>query len=672
VRRAGPVALLLLSACAGDGPVRASTAKLYHLRSGETAEWRHYAGRPDGKELVLRFSGLPNEGEHSLFLWQDNVKHAWTVELNGRRLGELHRQEVPTTCALAVPPGTLKEGENALAIRPSRDKEDVTVGLIRHDPRPLSVVLGEARLDVEVTEPSRGAIPCRITVEDLAEGALAPLRAAPGQRLAVRPGVVYAPDGKASITLPAGSYRISAGRGFEYGLASRVVELAAGAGEAVRLEIRKEVPTGMLAACDPHVHTLELSGHGDASVEERMVTLAGEGVELPVATEHNKHESYRAAAEKSGLSRFFTPIDGNEVTTSKGHFNVFPIRPGAAVPDAKVTDWPKLMESIRAAGAQVVVLNHPRSSHNNFVPFAPENFNGVTGENRRGFEFSFDAVELVNSGALRSDFMEVYRDWFALLDHGYRVTGVGSSDSHDVNRYIVGQGRTYVVCQDGDPARIDVAEAVKSLREGRALVSLGLLAQIKVDGRFDVGDLATGLKDEVAVDVSVWGPSWTKAEEIALYANGTRIREARVEGIAAGLKARALWTIPRPAQDTYLVAIATGPGVRDVAWPIPYPYQPSSPDWTPRVIGSTNPVWLDVDDDGTFTAPRAWAKRLIARHGTDPARLLPALAPFDASVAAQAASLLHAAGRDVRALPLDGLPEPVRRGFGAYVGTLKN
>ncbi len=672
MRFAAATALLLLAACAGGDRARATSTPLYHLRSGETAEWTHYEASPDGKELVLRFSGLPNDIEHSIFLWQDNVKHAWTVDLNGRKLGSLHAQEVPTTCALAVPPGTLKEGENVLAIRPPKAKEDITVGLIRHVPRPLAGVLGETRLDVVVTQPPGNPVPCRITIEDLREGTLAPLRALPGQRLAVRPGVVYTPDGRASVTLPAGEYKISAGRGFEYSLASRVVKLPLDEPGPLRLEIRREVPTGMLAACDTHVHTLQLSGHGDSSLDERMVTLAGEGIDLPVATEHNQHASYRAAAEKSGMDRHFTPVDGNEVTTSKGHFNVFPIVPGAAVPDWKVTDWPRLMESMRAAGAQVVILNHPRSAHNNFVPFAPENFNGVTGENRRGFEFSFDAVELVNSGALRSDYLEVYRDWFALLNYGYRITGVGSSDSHDVNRYTVGQGRTYVVCQDGDAGRIDVAQAVKSLREGRALVSLGLLTRIKVDGRFEVGDLATGLRDEVQVDVSVWGPGWTKAEEIALYANGVRIREARVEGRKAGEKARALWTIPRPAQDTHLVAIATGPGVRDLAWPIPYPYQPSTPAWTPLVIGSTNPVWLDADGDGTFTAPRAWAKRLVERHGADPAKLLPALAPFDEAVAAQSASLLHAAGVNVRGLSLDGLPAPVAQGIRAYALTLGN
>jgi len=40
------------------------------------------------------------------------------------------------------------------------------------------------------------------------------------------------------------------------------------------------------------------------------------------------------------------------------------------------------------------------------------------------------------------------------------VTPVGSSDSHDVARYIVGQGRTYIRCDDRDVAHLDLEAAV--------------------------------------------------------------------------------------------------------------------------------------------------------------------------------------------------------------------
>ena len=227
-------------------------------------------------------------------------------------------------------------------------------------------------------------------------------------------------------------------------------------------------------------------------------------------------------------------------------------------------------------------------------------FNSATGENLRGFEFSFDAVELINSGALRTDLMQVFHDWFALLNYGYRITGLGASDSHDVSRFIVGQGRTYIFCNDSDPAHIDIHEACANLRAGRALVSLGLLVDMTVQGKFRVGDLATNLPEGIEVTTTISAPQWSQADRVELYANGVKIHESALRTNSA----RITWTIPRPARDALLVAIASGPGITSPHWAIPKPYQPSSKAWNLRVLGATNPIWLDADGDGKFTPLR--------------------------------------------------------------------
>src|SRR3712207_6912951 len=48
-----------------------------------------------------------------------------------------------------------------------------------------------------------------------------------------------------------------------------------------------------------YVHTLELSGHGDASVDERVLTAAGEGLDVIVATEHNQVADYTPALQRT-------------------------------------------------------------------------------------------------------------------------------------------------------------------------------------------------------------------------------------------------------------------------------------------------------------------------------------------------------------------------------------
>lgn len=596
--------MLLLGGCALSGPERRS-AEVLHLRSGDVAEWDDYAGRPDGRDGRLNVpvdAVLPGA---SLLLFQKGVKQKWGVELNGRRLGELALQEEPLVARFALPDGLLRAGANALRLLAPKEADDIRVGAVG--------IEGPAACAVEVNvfEAGGGSLPARITVVDEDLGALAALEAAPAPELAIRPGVVYTSTGHAAFRLPPGRYAITASRGFEYGIETRRLVLEPGPGKALALTIRREVPTPRWVACDPHVHTRTLSGHGDCTLEERMVTLAAEGVELPVATEHNRHASYREAAAKAGVERRLTPVDGNEVTTRKGHYNVFPVRAGAAVPDAKEEDRTRLLESIRASGASVAILNHPRSIHDKFIPFAAPGFDGATAGDVGGY--GYDALELINSGALRSDFMEVYRDWFALLNRGIRVVGVGSSDSHDVSRFIVGQGRTYIAAADENPGAIDVEAACRALREGRALVSLGLLVNLRVAERFGVGDLATGLPEIVPVTVTVHGPAWTHVDRVTLFANGIPLREETQAGArTGGLKLSFTWFLPRPKHDVHLVALATGPAPEGLHAPLPRPYQPSTPSWTPRVIGSTNPVWIDADGDGAFLAARALAQRLLA------------------------------------------------------------
>ncbi len=676
------------AAAAAGQPLVLNQQRL-HLGVPGRPEWEEFAGHtPDATRLDLRFQAQTNSRPATLFIRQENVRQDWFVELNGRRLGKLFLMEADLVHTLLVPPGALRSGENIVSFLPPKENDDIVLREITVDPRPVDEALREATLAVRVTEAAGyKPLPCRLTIVNQA-GALAPLLAfsnePPAARfIAVRPGVVYTGDGRARVGLPAGGYTVYASRGFEYGVATQFVRLAPGQQRQLTLQLRREVSTPGWVSCDTHVHTFTLSGHGDATTDERMLTLAGEGIELPIATDHNIYADYAEPSRRMKVARYFTPVTGDEVTTPAGHFNIFPVAPEARVPDFQVTDWPTLMKSLRSTpGVRVVVLNHPRNVHNNFQPFAATNYNGVTGENKRGPEFSFDAVEVLNSSAQQSDYLLVYRDWFALWNYGYTMTGVGSSDGHDVSRYIVGQGRTYLACPDSDPGRLPVATACSNLLAGRACVSMGLLTQMSVNDKFGAGDLATGLREQVRVKVKVLGPSWVSATNVALFANGVKVREADLGGPVkpgratrrAGVKGEIEWNIPRPAHDVFLVALATGPGVTAPFWAIPHPYQPVSPRWAGRVIGSTNPIRLDADGDGRFSCARDYARRLVARFGPDPARILAALSEFDEAVAAQAASLCLAAGGKLDgpdyARALESAAPQVRRGFLALAGTL--
>jgi hypothetical protein len=474
------------------------------------------------------------------------------------------------------------------------------------------------------------------------------------------------------LQLPAGNYRVIASRGFEYGIASRRVTLSSNDNLDLALSLAREVPTPGWVSCDTHVHTVTHSRHGDATIEERVVTLAGEGIELPVATDHNYHADYADAAGRLGVRRWFTPVPGNEVTTSLGHFNIFPVDPEARVPNFRMPDRAGLMQSILATPrVRVVILNHPRDVHAGFRPFGPDTFDPVTGSARGNLRIDFHGIELLNSSAQQSDWKRVYQDWYALLNRGHRIFGVGSSDSHDVSRYLVGQGRTYVRMDDEDPASLDIEAACHAFREGRLLVSMGLLTAMTVEDRFQPGDLATSLPESIRVRIEVLGPSWVAADRVALYANGIEIRGAPIHesdrSPESGILATCEWNISRPPHDVHLVAIASGPGVHHPFWSIPRPYQRISPEWHPAVVGSTNPIWIDGDGDGRFSSARDHARRLWGRAEHDPVQLIELLRPCDASVALQAAAWcveqgVLLSGESIQAA-LNNAPKPVRDAF---------
>lgn len=579
---------------------------LHHLRIDAPREWSEFAEAPEADYLEIRFEARKNESEQALRLRQQDVKQAWQVLLNGSELGLLPSDEDDMVVYFPVPPGTLKSGENILRIEQdlSRRKtpDDMRIGEISLDSRSVDQALAESNVVVEVIDEDTGRLtPSRITVLNNA-GALQTIGARSNDGLAVRPGLAYTLSGRADFGLPAGEYSVYAGRGFEYSLANATLRLKPGQTERLKLSIRREVPTEGWVACDTHIHTFTHSGHGDATLRERIVTLAAEGIELPIATDHGVHVDYEETAHELGARRFFTPVVGNEVTTPAGHFNVFPVNPGAAPPDPSSSEWGVTFGRIhRTPGVKVVILNHARDLHGAVRPFGPELFDAVSGEMLDGRPIGFNAMETINSGAAQTDVMQLFRDWMALLKRGCRITPVGSSDSHDVGRHFVGQGRTYIRVDDRDPGALDVEEAVSNFVQGRVNVSYGLLTEVVVNGKYGPGERAFAPDDDVRVSIRVLGPHWTSADRIALYSNRGLVREETIDPEARDRLPRGVlwsdeWIVPKPKHDAFLVAIATGPGIAGLYWKTAKPYQPDSPEWTPRTVGASGAVWLDVDE----------------------------------------------------------------------------
>ena len=614
------------------------------LRTGNQAEWAEFENIPVQKELTILFN-THNQSEQALSLRQYDVKQDWNILLNDQKIGSLVTDGNAMRTYFKLLPGKLKNGENKLTIQASTNiPDDIMVSEFVLHEQPVGQLLTQAAIEIEIIDrKTNKPIPARITIVD-SEKILQSTGTKPTDQLAVRPGFIYTANGKAFIPVPAGKYIIYAGRGFEYSVDSATFNLKAGQQVIKKFILRREVETSGWVSSDTHIHTLTHSGHGDASDRERAVTIAGEGIELPIITEHNLVPDFGSVAKAMKLDSFFTSVHGDEVTTAVGHFNTFPLMSGGTIPNSKVTDWKMLSENLSQKENTIVILNHGRDIHNGFRPFDQKKHIAIAGLNLDHWKLPANAMEVVNSGALQDEPMRLFNDWFGMMNRGFILTPVGASDSHDVSRYLVGQARTYIRAVDTYPGNINIEEAVKNFRQGRVMISFGLLTKVIVNKKFGPGDLVPSSKGSI-VEVEVAGPSWIKAEQVSLYANGIKIREEKISnGNGSGTKWKGKWKLTHHEQDVFLVVIAEGSGEYLPFWPIVKPFQPVSNSWKPYTLGSSGAIWIDVDRDGKRTPAYEYAKNIISRSGKDVTVIIKDLEKYDEAVAIQAAAVLHEEG----------------------------
>ncbi len=630
--------------------------KLHHLRIDGPREWSDFPKKPDATSLILEFETERNLKPWALQLRQVDVKMQWKVNLNNVILGRLSTDANDHIRSFVVPSKTLIKGSNVLIIEQYITKhsktDDIRVGEIVLHKRSLENLLAEASIQIEVTDAlTKRATPCRVTIV-CTNGSMPSIGTTSQKHLAIRPGVVYTSTGSAKITLPAGDYLVYAGRGFEYSIDKVAVTAKKGKTAQVKLSIRREVPTEGYVACDTHVHTTTYSKHGDCTIQERMITLAGEGIEFPIATDHNINIDYKSFAQTANVLQYFTPVIGNEVTTKQGHFNVFPVKKKSILPDYHSKSWAETFKKIKKAKeVRAIILNHARDVHSGTQPFGSKLYNEAVGENIKGWKLQANAMEVINSGATQTDALQLLRDWMTQLNRGHFLTPVGCSDSHDVNRYIVGQGRTYIRAEDKKPGQINRKIAIQNFQNGHVMVSFGLLTEMKVNNKYQSGELVTISQEEkeIEVDIRVLGPHWVSASRIQLYVNGELVKEETIKksNTHNGVKWSGKWTLKTPQHDVHLVAIATGPGIDKAYWRTAKSYQPTSPHFESTLLGCSGAIWIDADHDGKRTSARDYAKRLYSKEGKNLSKQLAKLKNYDAAVAAQVASLYHTSGKSI-------------------------
>ncbi len=512
-----------------------------------------------------------------------------------------------------------------------------------HDDQPAALApidVPTAVLRFEIVDPDGNPIPGRLTFvpDDPAvpdaerDFDLFPHTAARPLDLAVRRNCVSSLSGSAAITVPAGSYTIWASRGLEWSTDSVALVLEPGQESRWTARLHHDVDSSGWISGDFHLHTLTYSGHGDSNLRERIITLAAEGVEFAVATDHNHHTDYGPTVDELGAGGHLAHVTGNEVSVPIGHLNAFPLEPDRPVPDPGATDPTTLFAMIRAEPNRfgvtpVIQLNHPRWEGIDFF-----NLNGldpITGtSDRPSWSSDFDTIEVLNENAgwgfyevepggvhTAGNTDSVLEDWFNLLNQGQRHFAVGNSDSHTVHYAFAGYPRNFVMSSTDDPAEIDHAEIVTNIRAGRMFTTIGPFVDFRVDDApmgselhlaAPAGD-AVGSARHVTVRARIQTASWIEVDRLRVLINGDPVivppeNTAITRHDGPGSLRELEWRVPL-LRDAWIVLLVEGdtslaPIVSGASRPI-----------LPLAI--TNPVWVDVDGDGEFSSTADWAAGVI-------------------------------------------------------------
>ena len=483
-----------------------------------------------------------------------------------------------------------------------------------------------------VTDSGGELLPCRLTFlgPDGPQAELFDRVEAAPKELAVRRNVIYTRSGAGAVTLPVGRYSVIASHGLEWGLAGTELEIKADEPVRWQAQLEREIDTSGWISGDFHLHTLTYSGHGDANLEERIISLIGEGLEFAVATDHNHNTDYAETIQGLGVSQRISSVVGNEVSTSIGHFNAFPLDAARAPVDESLTDAGELFRLIRSEPnafgvTPIIQLNHPRWAGIDY--FALTHLDPVTGvSSDPAYSGDFDAIELLNENegwgyfdpfaterGTGSNLHSVLEDWFHLLNQGARYAGVGNSDSHSVIATVAGVPRNYVRSKTDVPAEIDPAQIAQSIREKRVFTTTGPFLEVR-SGQVGMGGGVRATDGKIPLSIRLQAASWIDVDRVHLILNGDRIRTIDVpdsrdpvrllEEFELSLRERPE-DDSSPARDAWIVLLAEGDTPLD-------PLVVGSDERPILPLAVTNPIWIDGDGDGQWIAPAERAREILA------------------------------------------------------------
>lgn len=404
--------------------------------------------------------------------------------------------------------------------------------------------------------------------------------------------------GDISVPVVPGTLRVSISRGLEYdSFVAASVVVADGATVPVDARLERVVDTAGWIAIDTHLHS-EMSTDSTLPIDDRLRAVAGEGVEVPVSTDHDMITDYGPVITELGLDPWLGHMIGAEVSSLIwGHLNGFPFIPnpdrtGNGSPSWLARSPAQVFQAMHDTGNNAIVqINHPRdggSSLFDALDLDPStgiaHADPVTLGLPPGTDLSdlsgADAIEVANSSSA-GDFEMVFDDWMKLVKNGSNTCATGSSDSHGASRY-AGEARTYVWVGLGNdvPSTVDTNAIVAAIRARNVVVSTSAFVTANI-GAAMPGDTAQ-VTGSVQLSIKVQAAPWRPLARIRIYQGGQEIQSIPLDPQDTNaVRYDQTITLTAPAADTFYVVrvdnSGSGAPVNDNSMP-----------------SFTNPIFVDV------------------------------------------------------------------------------
>ncbi len=450
-------------------------------------------------------------------------------------------------------------------------------------------------LSFDVVDETGAAVPARVELER-DDGAILVHYAMPGDTLPLAPG----------------RWSAWVSRGYEYAIVETSVEVPESGRGTLSATLAHVVDTEGWASVDTHVHA-SASADSDTRNLDRFRTAAAAGLDMVVSTDHEAILDMGPALDESGLSDWVAYGLGSEVTaTIPEHVNAWPF-PASDDPRGDAVVWhqlgfPDLYAAIRARGARVVQLNHSRVNGECGIlclldwdrvtdPPSTDDPEGLAlPAGTELWSWDFDSFEVQNS--LRSPLLDesdpqhtgALVDWLSFVNLGYPVTGVAVTDVHGLE--LPGAPRTYVRVPDDDPAVLTADDVADGELAGAAVMSSGAFAEVSISGA-GPGELADGSAGSL-LSLSVRGLAEIDVTRIFVLANCDSALALSTPDPGGLEKLNDQLALPL-SEDSAIVVLGFGEAS------MPRGLEDYDALNVPRFI--TNPIFVDVDGDGTWTAP---------------------------------------------------------------------